>query len=106
MIQSAVEELRAIANITEEELNNAKNLLKVKFYAHLQDPSLRLEDAAKLLSLLKSPTINFSEHIDRVTVSQVEEAVRKALKSRPVIYVNGGDASSLGSYDSLASKFA
>ena len=106
MIQSAVEELRALANITEEELNNAKNLLKVKFYAHLQDPSLRLEDAAKLLALLKSPTINFSEHIDRVTVSQVEEAVRKALKSRPVIYVNGGDASSLGSYDSLASKFA
>lgn len=106
IVRSAIEELRALANITEEELNEAKNLLKVKFHSHLEDPSVRLEDAAKLLSLLKTPNVNFAEYLDKVTVSQVEDAVKKALKSRPTIYVSGGDASNIGSYDSLASKFA
>jgi hypothetical protein len=81
-------------------------LLKVKFHTHLEDPSIRLEDAAKMLSLLKTPQINFAQYIDKVTTSEVEQAVKKALKSRPIILVQGGDINSLGSYDSLSSQFA
>jgi hypothetical protein len=46
--------------------------LKVKFHTHLEDPSIRLEDAAKMLSLMKTPQINFDQYIDKVTTSEVE----------------------------------
>jgi hypothetical protein len=59
-----------------------------------------------MLSLLKTPQINFAQYIDKVTTSEVEQAVKKALKSRPIILVQGGDINSLGSYDSLSSQFA
>ena len=62
--------------------------------------------ARSSIAPVKSPSISFGEFVDKITVSQVEEAVKKALKSRPVIFVSGGDVSTLGSYDSLASKFA
>ena len=70
--KAGIDELRGLANITEEELNSAKTLLKIKFASHLEDPSMRLEDSAKTLSLIKTPNVNFGQYIDSVTVSQVE----------------------------------
>lgn len=105
VIDSAINELKSLTNIRDEEIRDAKNLLKVKLFNHLEDPATRVEDAAKSLLLINSPSVDFAKQIDAVTTSQVEEAVRKALKSKPVILVKGGDISSISSYDSLANKF-
>lgn len=102
MIKAAIDELKSLANVTEEEIASAKNLVKIQYHAALQDPAVRLEELAKVYSNMGTTSLKFEEAIDNVTGSQIEEAVKAGLKEQPSIVLQGANVKSLPSFDKLA----
>lgn len=59
----------------------------------------------KALYYLNECGEDYRKKIDAVTVSSVNEAVNKALKGKLTLVIEGGEVSSVGSYDKVSQLF-
>ncbi|ATL45555.1 insulinase family protein [Elizabethkingia miricola] len=91
-VKEMMNELKTIATITPEELENSKALLKGKFIRSLEDPKtiaiLALEQ--KLLDLPSDFYTNYLKSIDKVTTADISNAVKHVtLPDQSRIFVIG-----------------
>merc|ERR1712048_239916 len=99
MVNILVEEMRALThNITKEELNQAKNTLKLKVLMGLERQSDRLAETMQNYRTWGQVVhTGYLNSIDSVTVAQVQNAVSRCLNSRPTYVAHGGDVGALPS---------
>merc|ERR1711976_484588 len=89
-------------NITEEELNRAKNTLKLKVLLGLERQSDRLAETLQNLRTWGQVAHDgYLANIDGVTVAQVQNAVSRCLNSRPTYVAHGGDVGALPNLDTV-----
>jgi predicted Zn-dependent peptidase len=101
----AARELAGLRNISEADLQLAKQSLKGRINRNNLSTAKRLEWKTKTLYYLGQTNENLASQIDGVTLAQVQEAVANSLKT-PLTYVSrGGEVSSLPSYDNVTKLF-
>ena len=87
-----VEELNRLReNVSDEELNRAKNILKMNILMSMERQEDRLEELAKNFQTFGDLTFHqYLEQIDAVTSRQINAAADKALSGKPTLIVTGG----------------
>jgi len=87
-----MEELNRLKEpIGDEELNRAKNILKMQILMALERQEDRLEEIARNYRDFGNLTIHeYCNQIDNVTSSQINQAVSRALQGTPTMVVTGG----------------
>jgi predicted Zn-dependent peptidase len=104
-LRAAATELAGLRNVSNEEVELAKNALKGQLLKYYTKDWRRIEDRAKSLYYLGDTRENYAQSIASVSHSEVVNAVRKALSSRVTIVAQGGEVQSLPSYDNVAKMF-
>lgn len=92
--ESIVHELADLINITELEVQRAKNLLKTQILLTLEKTAARLEESAKSYSSFGRPCDRnyYIQSIDKVTREQVRAFLLKMLSKKPTLITIGGDS--------------
>lgn len=92
LMSVALEELSKLRqNISDEELNRAKNILKMNILMALERQEERLEEIAKNYMTFGDLTFHkYCENIDAVTSSQINRAADRILGGKPTMVVTGG----------------
>ena len=87
-----LEELsRLRQNISDEELNRAKNILKMNILMALERQEDRLEEIAKNYLTYGDLTFHqYCDKIDAVTSSQINAAADRLLGGKPTMVITGG----------------
>ena len=87
-----VEELNRLKEkISDEELNRAKNILKMNILMALERQEDRLEEIARNYMTYGDLTFHqYADKIDAVTSSQINQAASKVLAGKPTLLVTGG----------------
>ncbi len=101
----AAKELSELRNISNAELEIAKNTLKGKLSRHNSSTVKRLEERTKSLYYTGKTNEHIGSQIDGVTVAEVQAAVALALKSPLTFVSRGGEVNSLPSYDNVVKRF-
>ncbi len=91
LMHVALEELNHLKqNISDEELNRAKNQLKFELLQFSEKSEDRLQEIAKNYSTFKDLTFHkYCDQIDSVTSSQINKAAEKAFAGKPTLVVTG-----------------
>lgn len=93
--------------IDEVELNRAKNMIKRNILLNLSNQGDRLEELAKSFNTFQ--TVNFSMYtdmIDKVSVTQINEAVNRLLSGRPTMVVTGSAVNLVPSVSDIHKKLS
>ena len=87
-----LEELNKLKqNISDEELNRAKNILKMNILMAMERQEDRLEEIARNYMTYGDLTFHqYCDKIDAVTSSQINRAAEKVLAGKPTLLVTGG----------------
>lgn len=87
-----VEELNRLKqNISDEELNRAKNILKMNLLMAMERSEDRLEEIAKNYLTYGDLTFHqYCDKIDAVTSQQINKAAERCLSGAPTLLVTGG----------------
>lgn len=93
--EAVVRELADLVNITELEVQRAKNLLKTQILLNLEKSASRVEEGAKSLGAFGRPYdgLIYTKAIDRVTRDQLRALLAQLLASNPTLLALGGDTS-------------
>jgi predicted Zn-dependent peptidase len=77
-------------NISDEELNRAKNQLKFELLSYTEKSEDRLQEIAKNYATFKDLTFHkYCDQIDAVTSSQINRAAERAFGGKPTLVVTG-----------------
>jgi len=92
LMRAAVEELHGLTrHISDEELQRAKNQLKMEIALNSGDHSNRLEEAARNYMTHGHLTFHqYANKIDSVSADDVNRYVSRVLESKPTLLVTGG----------------
>ena len=93
LLMVAMETLHGMReNISETELNRAKNILKMNVLMAMERQDDRLEEIARNYMTYGNLTFHkYCERIDAVTVRQVNAAAERLLSGMPTMIVTGGE---------------
>jgi len=106
MVNILIEELNNLQNnLNEEELNRAKNTLRLKVLLGLERQADRLtETLQNLRTYGRVVHTDYLTALNAVTVAQVQNAVSKALSSKPTYVCHGGDVGGLMSLSEVEDR--
>jgi predicted Zn-dependent peptidase len=92
LMSVAVEELNKLKQkISDEELNRAKNILKMNILMAMERQEDRLEEIARNYMTYGDLTFHqYLEKIDTVTSAQINKAAERVLSQKPTLLVTGG----------------
>lgn len=93
--------LGQLRNLSENDVETAKASLKSRLARRFSSAVRRNEEIAKALYYLNEAGEDYRSKIDQVTASSVNAAVAKAVKSNLTLVVEGGQISTLPSYDKI-----
>lgn len=87
-----LEELNRLKQkISDEELNRAKNILKMNILMAMERQEDRLEEIARNFMTYGDLTFHqYLDKIDNVTSAQINKATEKVLAGKPTLLVTGG----------------
>ncbi len=80
-------------------MQSAKASLKARLARRFADSAKRNEEMTKALYYLNENGEDYRAKIDTVSLSSVTEAVSRALKTPLTLVVEGGEVSTIGSYE-------
>lgn len=105
ILNAAASELAGLKNISQGDLELAKQSLKGKINRSNVSITKRLEERTNALYYLGRTNENLGSEIEGLSLEQVQEAVSKALKTPLTLVARGGEVSSLPSYEKISSLF-
>lgn len=97
MFDHAIGQLQSLASeVSESELQAAKNTLKVSVLRGLENPSDRLNETLRNINTFGRPVHgDYINWINNVTTSDVQNAITELISSTPTIVAQGAQASTL-----------
>lgn len=92
LLQVALEDLSNLKNkVSDEELNRAKNMVKMNVLLSLEKTSDRLEEMAKNYLTYGELTFHqYADQVERVTSEDIQRAASRLLQGKPTMIVTGG----------------
>jgi processing peptidase subunit alpha len=93
-------------NLSDEEVNRAKNQLKLALYTNVEDRTMAVDDMARqaLVYGKYTPAAEICAKIDAVTTAQLSSVAQQIISSEPTLTLYG-DSTGMPSMEFVKSKF-
>jgi len=103
VLQALIEQLKALKDISKDELLRGQAALKNHIFHALERQSDRLEETVKNIKTFGSVRHQeYAREIDSVSVDQINKVVNKILNTQPTFVAHGPEVSKLLSTDKIA----